>query len=154
MKRRLVISIHGEQPGNKNIHELKARRPGIGLQEEEQRAMLHAYIDKLLAADQVLDIHIDIGSPDSFYKELDKVTAKATAAQPEPRSKNKKGLSALKRKMLLYFKMGKSAKEVAGRVHRSPNTVTTHLKALYKEYGVHKITELLTIAERNHLLDE
>lgn len=154
MKRRLEIRTQGEKEGNKNSHELKARKPGIGVQEEEQRETLHAYIDKVFTSGQVLEVVIDVRSKDSYYKELDRITAKVCEPKAAPKRKEGKKLNALKRKILLYFKMGKTTKEVAGRVHRSPHTVISHLKNLYKEYGVHKITEMIEVAERDHLLEE
>lgn len=149
MERRLTILIEGKK-GRQTRHELQARQCGEGMTEEEQLEALHALIDKAFTSGEAIPAELKLCPPDSYFDELDRLAKYAT--RPRPEKRKRKTLSAMKRKILLYFKLGNSRKEVAGKIHRSPETVHSHLKELYKEYGVHKLNELLRVLEKMRVL--
>ncbi|MBI5215081.1 MAG: response regulator transcription factor [Ignavibacteriae bacterium] len=63
---------------------------------------------------------------------------------PEPLDeKEKQSLTPQEKILLPYFTQGKSDKEIADELYRSPDTVHTHRKHVYKKLGVHGIKDFI-----------
>ena len=63
---------------------------------------------------------------------------------PKPLDEEHKQLLTQQEKNLLpYFTQGKSDKEIAGKFYKSPDTVHTHRKNVYKKLGVHGIKDFI-----------
>jgi DNA-binding NarL/FixJ family response regulator len=65
-------------------------------------------------------------------------------APPKPPQKPKAiSLTQKEKEVALLIVTGKSVKEIAAELHRSPSTIDTHRKNIYAKLGIHKSVELV-----------
>ena len=147
MKRRLVIKTQAENTPKKGHHELIARKSGIGIQQQEQYAALQRILDSLKALNEEIEFECIILAPtEKAVQKIDTLIIQSLQPKDEPEDEP----TPMQKKILWYVKLGKTAKEIADTIHLSKYTIENHLKAMRYKYHVHKVTELLKLAEIKH----
>lgn len=149
MKRRLVIKTQAQNNNKEGHHELIARKPGIGIQQQEQYAALQRILDSLKAVNEEIEFECSITVP--TYKTAEKIDL-LIEQNLQPKDEPEDEPTPMQKKILWYVKLGKTAKEIAATIHLSKYTIENHLKAMRHKYRVHKVTELLKLAEIKHWL--
>lgn len=80
------------------------------------------------------------------------VLTSKTSSKPLPELEEslRDGLSDAQGRVLSYALSGLSEKEIAHRLHRSPHTISSHLRVIYRHFRVSSRAELLALAiDRN-----
>ena len=76
----------------------------------------------------------------------------ATAFEPNTRALASLGITAREYEVLTLLASGRSNKEIAGRLHVSPNTVKTHVARLYQKLEAQRRTKAVLRARELQLI--
>ncbi|MFK7798524.1 MAG: response regulator [Aureispira sp.] len=142
----------GDMNGIETTKAVKALYPTIKIliftthmEMDEVRKTIELDVDGYLLKDidnkDLIEVIKDIMSGANYYDE--RVMELLTSTNKDtPKNPKEVPLTKREKEVALLIATGKSVKEIAEKLHRSPSTIDTHRKNIYTKLGVHKSGEL------------